>query len=342
MLLSCLEISAVMLKKERRFSNTQLLRGRRKPISSHCHSNAENANIISIMSFSQIALLPLKRIPIKVHCWGGFGSQLFACVVARRLNERFPQRKIVVVFHSSGVTARHLEVPQSFLQGSRVTLSNDFQGESKSNGSTAGKSQQNRIKTFIILLLRKLRFLVRLNSEMEFRHIRYWSLEVRGHYTQLSLTENEIDWVISSLGIDLKNNLSDDVFSVHFRLGDLMKLSTKSFIPVERVTRTLLSVPNVNTLSIYSDSSEQEVRMLIADALTPLSFKVSQLPTLQVIKNCVENSYFLGTNSKISLWIALIRCTKSLGKATYLPHEMSLMLGKLVPPDLIRQKTISY
>lgn len=48
--------------------------------------------------------------PLKIHCWGGVGSQLYALAVYERLLVRMPNRKIIIVFHSFGVTERIFEL----------------------------------------------------------------------------------------------------------------------------------------------------------------------------------------------------------------------------------------
>jgi len=76
------------------------------------------------MAFDRMRIF--SRLPIRVHCWGGFGSQIFACVIAKRLASLFPARKIVLIFHSSGVTRRTLEIPKGFTGDFTVLTQDDF------------------------------------------------------------------------------------------------------------------------------------------------------------------------------------------------------------------------
>ena len=62
---------------------------------------------------------------IKIHCWGGIGSQLFTLALALDLNKRYPKRPIKFIFHTGGVTRRSLEIdflPEKF----RYEVKDDF------------------------------------------------------------------------------------------------------------------------------------------------------------------------------------------------------------------------
>ena len=49
----------------------------------------------------------LRFLPaLRVHSWGGFGSQLFTAYVVLKLQKQFTNRRIKVVVHTSGVTRR--------------------------------------------------------------------------------------------------------------------------------------------------------------------------------------------------------------------------------------------
>ena len=49
----------------------------------------------------------LRFLPaLRVNSWGGFGSQLFTAYVVLKLQKQFPNRRIKVLSHTSGVTRR--------------------------------------------------------------------------------------------------------------------------------------------------------------------------------------------------------------------------------------------
>ena len=59
--------------------------------------------------------------------WGGLGSQLFGVSLVHSLKKRFPNRSIITVLHSSGVTRRDPEIIKLFPELDFV-ISDDFIG----------------------------------------------------------------------------------------------------------------------------------------------------------------------------------------------------------------------
>jgi len=55
--------------------------------------------------------------PIRVHCWGGLGSQLFGWSLYEDLQIRYPSRRIHVYLHQGGVTQRPSEIDHVFEKG---------------------------------------------------------------------------------------------------------------------------------------------------------------------------------------------------------------------------------
>ena len=50
------------------------------------------------------------KYKLRIHCWGGLGSQLYAVALIYDLLKRFPKRKITLYLHTSGATRRHSEI----------------------------------------------------------------------------------------------------------------------------------------------------------------------------------------------------------------------------------------
>ena len=48
--------------------------------------------------------------PLRIHSWGGLGSQLFAIALAEELKVIFPKRSFKIVLHTGGVTRRLPEI----------------------------------------------------------------------------------------------------------------------------------------------------------------------------------------------------------------------------------------
>ena len=73
------------------------------------------------MKFSLNTLLPNLRI----HSWGGLGSQLFAAHIVLRLKQQYPGRRVRVIVHTSGVTKRYTELNFTRL-GIKIIEIDDF------------------------------------------------------------------------------------------------------------------------------------------------------------------------------------------------------------------------
>ena len=291
------------------------------------------------------AALKMIRIPIRVHGWGGLGSQIFACVVAKRLATLFPARKVVLIFHSSGVTRRSIEVPQEFTFGLTVITQDDFYPWSKEGGGIILQPTRiSQIRNRVTLLFERIGLLARLNTEQEFSKLKPHVYEVRGHYTQILLTSEEVSWVANCLDISAtaKELQNQSPAALHLRLGDLLTLKSKTHINLSRLSSAIRLISPQREVIVFSDSEPSEVEDLLRESFNGIEYRVRMEPALNVIQESALCEIFVGTNSKISLWIAIIRRGLSLGNITMLPKEISLQLEKLVPEPRSIPLTLEY
>lgn len=63
---------------------------------------------------------------IKVHCWGGFGSQLNALSIVHRLGELFNNRRITLVIHEGGRHNAKFELQDIDLSNFNIELKSDL------------------------------------------------------------------------------------------------------------------------------------------------------------------------------------------------------------------------
>lgn len=274
--------------------------------------------------------LSLNLVPIRVHVWGGLGSQLFGCIVARRISRLFPKRKTHLIFHTSGVTRRTLEVSPQLLSQFRIEIVDDFT-ESLSDTKNETSPAFAKVKLLITRFLAKFGVLSRLNTEVEFLNLRGFIFDVRGHYSLISLRTEEVVWVLTCLGLSEKQADNNSDVSLHYRLGDLLQISEKGPISDERVNIVLRQVQGSTRLHIFSDSAEDEIAKRIDPTLRFLSLNVEQAHTLKVISECLSCRVFIGTNSKISLWIAIFRQHLLVSGLTYMPKELTRQLEHNLP-----------
>jgi hypothetical protein len=92
-------------------------------------------------------------------------------------------------------------------------------------------------------------------------------------------------------------------------LGDLLTLTEKSITPANKIIDLVGQIrksQNDLKINVYSDSPNIARKTLLSAGLSD-EFTVWDLPTIDVIRACISAGYFIGTNSKVSLWIVNIR-----------------------------------
>lgn len=272
---------------------------------------------------------------INVHCWGGFGSQIFASFILDRISLLFPSRRIKIIFHGSGVTQRYWELPTSFTNNYEVVKVNDYVETQENLIESSAQFEGFSVRGMMTMFLEYLGFLSRLNKEGDFSRLKPWVVSIRGHYTGIRLRNKEIELLCKRLGISEKLEFPADktVCSLHFRLGDLMTLRSKSYIQVERLKDVLNKFAEVDQVNIFSDSSPEEALQIIGEIsldVKPCYFHVSPI---EVIMNSLASDIFIGTNSKLSLWIALLRAYLLPDRKTYIPDEIFVQFAMLVPEN---------
>jgi hypothetical protein len=278
-----------------------------------------------------------KHFQLRVHIWGGLGSQIFGYLAALRISERYPLRPILLIFHNSGVTKRLLQLfdyyPSAFkfFQIDDYLPASPLHQKKNSNVSLILRNVRVSIGKFLI----KAKFVSRLESFEDFSRIKPWTLAVRGHYSQLPLEESDLQMVLSILDISQRIEISESA-TLHFRLGDLISLESKSYTQPQ----SLLEVINIElrsaTLLVFSDSSDFETRQILNLENHDMVVKFLNSDIFYTIKTCVFSREFIGTNSKISIWIALLRVYLFDNKLTFLPESLKSVVLQICPPHLLK------
>ena len=274
----------------------------------------------------------LNIIPrIRIHVWGGLGSQLFGIALKNELKMTLPWRKSILVCHSSGVTKRLPEIDKFSVETLPI---NDF--ESDLRKSNLIRSWTTRSIRYLLL---KLGIVADSNCQHEYRSIRPWVLSIRGHYTKLKFSQSTIKLLYENFNaIDNKQNKSEDnTLNVHYRLGDLLSLNEKNPVEIDILIFKIKSViqeKNIKTILVYSDSIDYAVEHL-SRRLPQAKVLGKKVDSHQTISDCIRAENFIGTNSKISLWIGIMRNNNVLNKVSYLPNSMKDLLEAQLGQDHI-------
>jgi len=116
---------------------------------------------------------------IRVHCWGGLGSQLFAWAMAEQLKIKFPSKDIQIILHNSGVTRRESAI--GFLSNKFIiTNVNDY--ALPKNLGTSLSSKNLKLRIFAKSVLDRLGFVIYSSNLKTIAKVKPWTLVLRGHY----------------------------------------------------------------------------------------------------------------------------------------------------------------
>ena len=270
----------------------------------------------------------LRFIPaLRVHSWGGFGSQLFTVYVILKLQKRFPGRRIKVVIHTAGVTRRITEFNFEQL-GVKVIQVEDYKNgavDYESNELPLWFVLQMRkiISTLFIPILKWLHIFQTANSDDSFAAIRFWTLIVRGHFSKLArdkhLLENLFELIYK---VDYTRTKNKAIFAIHYRLGDLLTISNKNPINVERIDSLLNQVPiKTGSKLLLTDSSIEDLNVYLEQSTNLRFFRAVNYDPVTTLWSCVTANDFVGTNSKISIWTTIFR-SELFNKESFLPKEL--------------------
>jgi hypothetical protein len=269
---------------------------------------------------------------LRVHSWGGFGSQLFTAYVVLKLQKKFPNRRIKVVIHTSGVTRRISEFDFEIL-GVQMIQVEDYKATDAQNDMhrahvSFSYNLPKAIRRHLYQILQWLRLVQSANTDLSLNLISTWTLSIRGHYTRLSLDKLLVERLYVALFskeppfITQKNELV-----VHYRLGDLLNLDEKRPINVDRVECVLNELRvQTNHLVLLSDSDQEEMADFLKNSKILKFCKPSNYGPNNTLRVCIDAESFVGTGAKISLWAAIFRYFIH-ERESYLPTELNWSSG---------------
>lgn len=279
-------------------------------------------------------------LPVRIHSWGGLGSQLYALALSIDLETKVLHRKYIFINHTSGTSKR---LPEILFYTRNIKLIDDYVINEQHNKA---KSQANHnIKKFIKKLITSTGFYAECNSDKDFQLVKPWVTVIRGHYSHRQVSMKSITHIFQ----EIQNSYSSShvsnqerKMSFHYRLGDLEVISEKSpirFDSIQRKISEIISIYDYQILNLYSDTPVLALQRLNNSDLK-VSIKYEDKSTLETIYECVMSETFVGTNSKISFWVAIFRSKFKTKGSTYLPLEIKHMMD--FQNELVRNHEINY
>lgn len=267
---------------------------------------------------------------LRVHSWGGFGSQLFTVFVIMKLQARFPGRRLKIIVHTSGITRmitefnfKSIGIDSQQIEDFKVPRGKD---NKESYLPKLLLCVSGKVKKFTSLILNQMHIVGRVSGDESLDSIKPWTIGIRGHYTNLSFEKhlvNSLYKIIFDPCANANKVSNNKNLVIHYRLGDLLHLTEKTHIHPERVEKLFEELRLGSTSQLlFSDSTPEEVKGVLK-AFKGLSdckhFNSNPVSTLDA---CISAATFIGTNAKLSLWAALFRYF-IFNKESYLPRELS-------------------
>ena len=277
-------------------------------------------------------MLIFKKLTLKIHCWGGLGSQLLALNYYLRIAEKFPNKRVVLVLHTGGITARNSEI--DFLSSKVNMLKvDDFYDnfDKKIIQNRRFVSLKTLLKTLIKFLGDYFKFIITDDNKVYL--IRPWTYSVRCTYTSNSLRKQDIVHMADILGIT-SNSSEPNFTGVHYRMGDLPTLKPSALVPLDSVSKVINHLVKdgavIDKVRIYSDSIVENSNLQVPKEIDS---EWKSVDTLQTISELSKAQYFIGTSSKVSLWVAIFRWALNTAGDVYLPSSIMNQFDQLTNID---------
>lgn len=263
---------------------------------------------------------------VKIHTWGGLGSQLYAAALVNDLQKKFNYRRIEYVSHTSGVTRRE---PALQFYSKDVKEKNDYNIATLVQRNAKYRTKLSFLGKKILIFLGVMAYC---NDNKETDDLKPWILIVRGHYSNRQISFESATRILKRIDSEFISETDDKIsetITLHYRLGDLEILSEKSPVDNYRINSILdiiLEKAHTRKLHLYSDSIVLAKSKLIKEKPV-MSIVTRDISPLATVHECVRSKVFIGTNSKISIWVAILRATKNLNQISYLPVTIKHMLS---------------
>lgn len=247
---------------------------------------------------------------LRVHSWGGLGSQLFALSLLFELKKRFPSREMLLIHHTSGISQRLFELDSILDTSIKLRVIDDYNLLSHNNSKT---NHKKKLKTFSTKkfksILEGTRLSINYDQNKDPNSIKPWTVMIRGHYSDTLVSKDFYSYCINKLNCTKQKATSNSLI-IHYRLGDLINLPGKSIIPPDNLIEKVKQISkneNFTKIVIYSDSINEAQNKLLPIEKLFSEVEYSSKPTIEVVRNSINAKYFVGTHSKVSIWIIKFR-----------------------------------
>ena len=246
---------------------------------------------------------------LRVHSWGGLGSQLYVLALVYDLRKRYPKKKIQLVHHTSGVTRRLFELDSILDSKISLKLIDDYKSDEGINHAKNTRIIKHLLIKIIKKTLEKLYIFINFDQNQDINKIKPWTTIVRGHYSKRLISDDFLSYCVEKF-TNHNSHFPSKTLVIHYRLGDLINLSNKSIIAPNYVIakiRKIAEIEKLEQILVYSDTVSEAEKLLLPIKNLSDSIQFSNESTFTVVQNSIRAKYFIGTNSKVSIWISNLR-----------------------------------
>lgn len=263
--------------------------------------------------------------PIRIHTWGGYGSQLYGVYLAHNIGRRFPSRRIKIMVHTSAISRMRPDIIK--YDAVSVSIIDDFQESNLNSPQLINLRRANFLKSareFLYKLLVATRFASRCNSDSEISKLKPWVAEIRGHYTRFQFDPKDLLYLYEKIRTNSSPcHVKPCDAGIQYRLGDLVSLESKNPVSPETISSCVSQMHEIRikTIELHSDSpilASELIRPLISESI---EIEILNLEADQIIVRLVQLPIFIGTSAKISVWIALFRVILFEKSHTFMPQQ---------------------
>jgi hypothetical protein len=110
---------------------------------------------------------------------------------------------------------------------------------------------------------------------------------------------------------------------VHYRLGDLPDLKPESLISTKSISVIVNDLcgsnSRIDAVAVYSDSGSDGIFFDVPRSVPVNWYSIDAIQTIKSLMTC---DYFIGTSSKVSLWVAIFRWGLDIEGEVFLPKAM--------------------
>jgi hypothetical protein len=269
---------------------------------------------------------------LRIHTWGGLGSQLFAVALLKDIQKGSPKRKVKIFLHTGGVTRRNPEVIELFPE-ILFNYIDDF-STAKKDSTLRIPSLRASLSPLLKSLLSLLRVTLSCDDDASFKKIRFWTRSTRGHYSYRTINHDFLEMLSDRLENARQcYEFREGVCSVHYRLGDLLHLENKNPLAPKTVSNeleALTRVSNFSEVEVFSDTPSRALELLNPSGRQKMS--APDVDTISVLAHAIQAEYFLGTSSKISFWAAAVR-SAVFSRHSSVPSQNSREIAGLLKND---------